>query len=60
MVTRRSCLLGTVATAGALVVGWSLMPVRQRLTGSQPLRHLPQGAGGHSSGSKNRQTRLEY
>jgi len=53
-------LLGTVATAGALVVGWSLMPVRQRLTGSQPLRHLPQGAGGHSSGSKNRQTRLEY
>lgn len=42
MVTRRSWLLGTVAAAGALVVGWSLMPVRQRLTGSQP---LPTGPG---------------
>jgi isoquinoline 1-oxidoreductase beta subunit len=42
MVTRRSWLLGTVATAGALVVGWSLMPVRQRLTGAQP---LPTGPG---------------
>lgn len=42
MVTRRSWLLGTVAASGALVVGWSLMPVRQRLTGAQP---LPTGAG---------------
>lgn len=42
MLTRRSWLLGTVAAAGALVVGWSLMPVRQRLTGSQP---LPTGPG---------------
>lgn len=42
MVTRRSWLLGTVAATGALVVGWSLMPVRQRLTGSQP---LPTGPG---------------
>ncbi|MCM2340917.1 xanthine dehydrogenase family protein molybdopterin-binding subunit [Rhodoferax sp.] len=41
MVTRRSWLLGTVATTGALVVGWSLMPVRQRLTGAQPLSTGP-------------------
>ena len=40
MSTRRTFLLATagVATAGtALVVGWGLLPVRQRLTGSQPL-----------------------
>jgi isoquinoline 1-oxidoreductase subunit beta len=42
MVTRRNWLLGTAAAAGALVVGWSLMPVRQRLTGAQP---LPTGPG---------------
>jgi len=47
MSTRRKFLLGTVgvAVAGtALVVGWGLMPVRQRLTGSQP---LPAAAGQH-------------
>ncbi|MDD3935816.1 xanthine dehydrogenase family protein molybdopterin-binding subunit [Rhodoferax sp.] len=42
MLTRRNWLLGTVAATGALVVGWSLMPVRQRLTGSQA---LPTGPG---------------
>lgn len=45
MSTRRKFLLATagVAAAGtALVVGWGLMPVRQRLLGSQP---LPTAAG---------------
>jgi isoquinoline 1-oxidoreductase beta subunit len=45
MSTRRKFLLATagVAAAGtALVVGWGLMPVRQRLVGSQP---LPAGPG---------------
>ena len=45
MSTRRKFLLATagVATAGtALVVGWGLMPVRQRLVGSRP---LPAAAG---------------
>jgi isoquinoline 1-oxidoreductase beta subunit len=37
MVTRRNWLLGTTAVTGALVVGWSLLPVRQRLAGSQAL-----------------------
>lgn len=41
MLTRRNWLLGTVAATGALVVGWSLMPVRQRLTGSQALSTGP-------------------
>ncbi|MDH4391118.1 MAG: molybdopterin-dependent oxidoreductase [Aquabacterium sp.] len=45
MSTRRKFLLATagVAAAGtALVVGWGLMPVRQRLVGSRP---LPAAAG---------------
>ena len=44
MSTRRKFLLGTagVAAAGtALVVGWGLMPPRQRLTGSAPLPTAP-------------------
>jgi isoquinoline 1-oxidoreductase beta subunit len=39
---RRYFVLGTAAAAGALVVGWGVMPPRQRLTGSQP---LPSAAG---------------
>ena len=42
MSTRRRFILGTTAAAGALVVGWSFMPPRQRLTGSQA---LPAAAG---------------
>ncbi|MBP6900718.1 MAG: xanthine dehydrogenase family protein molybdopterin-binding subunit [Burkholderiaceae bacterium] len=34
---RRHLLLGTAAAAGALVVGWGLLPPRQRLQGGQPL-----------------------
>ena len=34
---RRTFLLGTAGAAGVLVVGWSLLPPRQRLTGAQPL-----------------------
>ena len=34
---RRTFLLGAAGTAGALVVGWSLLPPRQRLTTAQPL-----------------------
>jgi hypothetical protein len=30
-------LLGTAGAAGALVVGWSLLPPRQRLVTAQPL-----------------------
>jgi len=44
MSTRRTFLLGTagVAAAGtALVVGWGLMPVRQRQRGSAPLPTAP-------------------
>ncbi len=44
MSNRRKFLLATagVAAAGtALVVGWGLLPTRQRLTGSQPLPTLP-------------------
>ncbi|OYU72250.1 MAG: hypothetical protein CFE45_40650, partial [Burkholderiales bacterium PBB5] len=44
MSTRRKFLLGTasVAAAGtALVVGWGLLPVRQRLRGSTPLTTAP-------------------
>lgn len=37
MVSRRKIILGTLAAAGALVVGWGVMPPRQRLTGSRPL-----------------------
>jgi len=36
-VKRRTFLLGAAGTAGALVVGWSLLPPRQRLTTAQPL-----------------------
>ncbi len=35
--TRRKFVLGTLGIAGALVVGWGLMPPRQRLTTAQPL-----------------------
>ena len=41
MVSRR-VVLGTLAAAGALVVGWGVLPPRQRLTGSAP---LPSPAG---------------
>ena len=34
---RRTLLLGGAAAAGALVVGWSVLPPRQRLTTAQPL-----------------------
>ncbi len=37
MVKRRTLLLGGAAATGALVVGWSLLPPRQRLTTAQPL-----------------------
>ncbi|TFW00963.1 xanthine dehydrogenase family protein molybdopterin-binding subunit, partial [Oxalobacteraceae bacterium OM1] len=33
---RRNFLLGGLAVTGALVVGWGVMPARQRLTGSVP------------------------
>jgi len=36
MVTRRTWLLGSATAAGALVVGWSVMPPRQRLLTAQP------------------------
>ena len=39
--TRRKFILGTLAASGALVLGWSVMPPRQRLTTSAP---LPVGA----------------
>jgi isoquinoline 1-oxidoreductase beta subunit len=39
---KRHFLLGTVAAAGALGVGWTVLPVRQRLTTSEP---LPTAAG---------------
>lgn len=35
--TRRKFILGTLGITGALVIGWSLMPPRQRLTTAQPL-----------------------
>ncbi|MEY3264188.1 MAG: hypothetical protein RL717_1665, partial [Pseudomonadota bacterium] len=35
--SRRRFLLGGLGVAGALVVGWGVMPPRQRLTGSHPL-----------------------
>lgn len=35
--TRRKFILGTLGITGALVIGWGLMPPRQRLTTSQPL-----------------------
>ncbi len=39
--TRRKFILGTLAATSALVLGWSVMPPRQRLTTSSP---LPVGA----------------
>ncbi len=42
MLQRRHFVLGTLAAVGAVVVGWSLLPPRQRLTTSQP---LPVAAG---------------
>ena len=39
---RRHLLLGSLAATGALVVGWGVLPPRQRLTGSKP---LPVAAG---------------
>jgi isoquinoline 1-oxidoreductase subunit beta len=42
MATRRRFILGTVGVVGTLVVGWALLPPRQRLTGRQP---LPAGPG---------------
>lgn len=41
MVKRRTFLLGGVAAAGALVMGWSVLPPRQRLTMAQLLRVGP-------------------
>ncbi|MCV0440913.1 MAG: molybdopterin-dependent oxidoreductase [Hydrogenophaga sp.] len=40
--TRRKFILGTLSVTGALVIGWSVLPPRQRLTTSQP---LPTGEG---------------
>jgi isoquinoline 1-oxidoreductase beta subunit len=37
MSTRRRFLLGTLGATGALVVGWSVLPPRQRLTTAEPL-----------------------
>ncbi len=39
---RRRFFLATLGVAGALVLGWTALPIRQRLTGSQP---LPTSAG---------------
>jgi isoquinoline 1-oxidoreductase beta subunit len=41
MGTRRRFILGTLGVAGALVVGWSVLPPRQRLTTSRPLPATP-------------------
>ncbi|MFZ2649081.1 MAG: molybdopterin cofactor-binding domain-containing protein, partial [Burkholderiaceae bacterium] len=38
---RRTLLLSGAGAAGALVVGWSLLPPRQRLTSAQPLPVRP-------------------
>ena len=37
LMKRRHLLLGGLAATGALMVGWGVLPPRQRLTGSQPL-----------------------
>src|SRR5215470_2485999 len=42
MVKRRTFLVGGAAALGALVVGWSALPPRQRLMPSQPLHVLPE------------------
>ena len=41
MATRRRFILGSAAVAGAIVVGWGLVPPRQRLTGRSPLPVAP-------------------
>jgi len=41
MLKRRTFLLGGVGLAGALVVGWSALPPRQRLVGSEALPVRP-------------------
>jgi isoquinoline 1-oxidoreductase beta subunit len=41
MAMRRRLILGAMGVAGALVVGWGLVPPRQRLTGRQPLPTAP-------------------
>lgn len=41
MPDRRTFLLGTAGVAGALVIGWGVMPVRQRLTPSKPTPVAP-------------------
>jgi isoquinoline 1-oxidoreductase beta subunit len=41
MVKRRTFLVGGAAALGALVVGWSALPPRQRLTPAQPLDVQP-------------------
>lgn len=40
-IKRRHFILGTVGALGAVVVGWSLMPPRQRLVGTSPLPVAP-------------------
>ena len=42
MGTRRKFILGTLGVAGALAIGWGVMPPRQRLTTAEP---LPTGEG---------------
>jgi isoquinoline 1-oxidoreductase beta subunit len=41
MLSRRRILLGTLGVTGALVIGWTVMPPRQRLRTSQPLPSRP-------------------
>lgn len=41
MVKRRTVLLGGAATAGALVIGWGVMPPRQRLHTADPMPAAP-------------------
>jgi isoquinoline 1-oxidoreductase beta subunit len=47
MGTRRKFILGTLGAGSALVVGWGLLPPRQRLETSDP---LPMAAGEHAFG----------
>ncbi|WP_395699596.1 molybdopterin cofactor-binding domain-containing protein [Aquabacterium sp.] len=42
MVSRRRIILGSLGAAGALAIGWSVLPPRQRLRTAQP---LPTAAG---------------
>ena len=41
MLKRRTFLLGGVGAAGALVIGWSALPPRQRLVASEPIPVRP-------------------